>query len=99
MGNITTSSPARKAVKPEKPHADFPLFPHASGRWAKKVLGKMEYFGKWDNPQAALEKWLDQKDDLLAGRKPRASTMGGITVKEIVNHFMTAKQSQHKAGE
>jgi integrase len=90
----------RKPVKPDKPHKDFPLFPHATRRWAKKVLGKMHYFGPWDNPQAALEKWLEEKDDLLAGRVPRGRvSKTGVSLRDLVNRFLTTKKLLWESGE
>ena len=64
-----------KQVKPQKPCPDFPLFPHATGRWAKKVRGRMCYFGPWNDPHGAVCRWLEQKEDLLAGRQPLDSAI------------------------
>jgi integrase len=72
---------------------EFPLFPQGSGRWAKKVRGKLHYFGKVaDDPKGekALFKWLDEKDDLLAGRTPRVNG-DGLTLADLCNSFLTSK--------
>lgn len=84
--------------KPAKPYPEFPLFAHAAGCWAKKIRGKLHYFGKWADPDAALAKYLEEKDALHAGRKPRADTEG-LTVKETANAFLNAKQALLDAGE
>lgn len=95
------STPRKRPKKPAKPRPDFPLFPHANGFWAKKVRGKLVYFGKVaDDPQgeSALNRWLDEKDCLLAGRTPRQVT-DRLTTRDLCNHFLTFKEDQRDCGE
>lgn len=84
-----------------KPHRDFPLFAHARGYWAKKVRGRLVYFGKIANDpkgEAALNAWLDQKDDLLAGRTPRVH-QDCTTIRDVANVFLSAKKALEESGE
>ncbi len=59
--------PASKPIKPAKPYPEFPLFAHAAGVWAKKIRGKLHYFGRWSDPDGALDKYEADKDMLHAG--------------------------------
>jgi integrase len=93
----TTPVKIASSGRPPKPHKDFPLFPHASGQWAKKVRGKLYYFGPWADHAAALKRWTDEKDDLLAGRVP--SRGDGLTVRDLVNRFLTSKRRRFESGE
>jgi integrase len=79
--------------KPAKPRSDFPLFAHATKRWAKKIRGKMHYFGPWDDPEGSLNRYLEQRDDLFAGRKPRPKDDDRLTLQDLVNHFLTHKRN------
>jgi hypothetical protein len=53
------------------------------------------YFGT--DPGAALEKWLKQKDDLLAGREPEDGD--GLTVGRLANQFLISKKRLVDSGE
>ena len=91
MGKSSTSKVARKQGKP---HPDFPLFKHATGRWAKKVRGKLHYFGKVATDpegESALLLWLERKDDLLAGRTPHPAE-DSLKVADLCNSFLTHKK-------
>ncbi|MDA7528068.1 hypothetical protein N8590_03690, partial [bacterium] len=81
---------SKTSQKPAKPYKDFPLFPHAVGQWAKKILGKTHYFGVWADPDSALLKYLEKKDWLQAGVQPPEET-SGTQLKDLCNQFLTAK--------
>ena len=89
-------SDSKGTVLPKKPRSRLPAYVHRSNRWAKKVRGQLRYFGKAsDDPsgQAALSLWLEQKDDLLANREPRAKS-DAVTVGKLCNEFLAHKRKR-----
>lgn len=105
---MATNSTRRRAggkprpERPAKPRPDFPLYPHKVGRWAKKVRGRTHYFTSWrDDPKgtAALEEWLEKKDDLLAGREPRLKKEDELVLGELCNRFLADKEALRDGGE
>ena len=103
MNKSSSTSRRRKATtrdnsKPPKPYPDFPLSPHNNGQWCKRIKGTLYYFGLWSDHQAALDEYNRVRDDLYAGRKPRPKS-DGVTVRELVNRFLTFKQDAFEAGD
>ena len=93
-----TNSNFSLPTKASKPYPEFPSFAHATGSWAKKIRGRLVYFGPWDDPDAALTMYQEQKDALRAGRKPRPGD-DALTVQDIANAFLNNKQALLEAGE
>lgn len=91
--------PTKREVKrrPKKPRPDFPLYAHAEGKWCIKIRGISHYFGRWGNPDKALQEYMDVKDDLLAGRP--ITRIGGVTIRELCNRFLASKQKLIDSGE
>jgi integrase len=112
MSDSTRKPRSRKAAdRPKKPYPDFPLSPHPSGAWQKKIRGKIHYFGRWakrvngklvrvegDGWKEALEAYKAVADDLHAGRTPRVQS-DGLTVADLCNRFLTAKLRKRESGE
>jgi integrase len=93
-----TTTPTGKGGKPAKPYPEYPLTAHPAGYWCKKIRGKVHYFGKWADPRGALDEYERQKDALHAGKAPRPDP-DSLTVKDVANTFLNAKQAAVDAGE
>lgn len=93
----STQAATLAKTKTDKPRKDFPLFRHQNGQWAKKVRGKLWYFGV--EPNEALDRWVHDKDDLLAGRTPRPYSQDSLTVKQLCDLFLESKEAKVASGE
>ena len=75
-----------KTVKPSKPYPGFPLYAHAAGVWAKKIRGKLHYFGPWADPHAAIKKYRAQVGLTTFGAKLKElRTAAGITQEDLAD--------------
>ncbi len=83
---VKTLSSSGVSAMQKKPK-DCPLFLHKNGQWTKKIKGKQHYFGT--ELDAALVRWVDEKDYLLAGR-PVPKNDGKPTLAELANLYHAA---------
>jgi integrase len=86
-------------AKPSKPYPEFPLYAHASKRWAKKIKGRTHFFGKWDNWQGALERFQYEVDYLQQGRTPPPRDEMALSVGDMVNHLLEDRDAKVNSGE
>lgn len=94
LKTIPRSPKPKTKRKKAKPYA--PLYLHGNGQFAKKIRGRTHYFGTdW---KAAVDKYLRERDDLLAGRRPKEET-GDLTLKHLANEFLIAKKQKLLAKE
>jgi len=91
------SSSSVPTVKPERPEGS-PLFWHASGRWAEKIRGKLEYFARGTHDEALAE-YNRRGPDLHAGKRPREDDPDALTVYTLYAKFLSAKLAQRDNGE
>lgn len=87
-----------KQTKPDKPYPEFPLTAHPAGVWAKKIRGKLYYFGPWSEPDAALAKYLRERDFRQAGQEPPAEGETRLTMEELCNQFLESMDGRVQIG-
>jgi len=87
---MADSSRAKRSVQP-------PTFHPGSGQYRKRINGKAFYFGT--DHDAALAKWLREKDDLLAGRTPKPFDGDACNLTTLCNSFLTNALAKRDGGE
>jgi hypothetical protein len=95
-----------KEGRPQPPYSEFPLSPHSSGSWVKKINGKIHYFGRWGKRvkgqlvpvdgggwKEALDLYRQIGPDLHAGRRPRTTKRAADpTIGDVCNDFYESKK-------
>ncbi len=97
--------------KPPKPYEDFPLYPHNSKRWAKKIRGRTHFFGPWRADwqkndlgyqadwQAAYAKYQHEMPYLLQGKTPPPMHSTALTIDRMVNGMLEQKEAEVESKE
>jgi integrase len=96
----------RKHFRPDPPFPKFPLTAISTGLWAKRVRGKLYYFGRWakrvkgelvalpDNGwQDALALYTAQKADLESGNSA-SKKREALTISVLCNCYLTHQEGQ-----
>ena len=76
--------------KPSKPDDDFPLYGYSKWQWAKRIQGKIHDFRPWSDWRQAIDQYLEDRDDLQAGRTPRWRRHDVLTVSDDLNRVLEA---------
>jgi hypothetical protein len=80
-------------TKPGKPRADFSLYAHRNEQLARKIKGKTSFFGKWEDPDSAMQSFVELRAEIHAGRDPKRQRGDGITVADVVNHYLESPRA------
>lgn len=105
----------RKPSKPAKPYEGYPLFAHASGRWAKKILQKLRFYGRWattvkgdivpvEDVDASAAEALAEFNRCWPYHKegreaPPKDAPAGCTIRDLCNAFLRSKQGAVEDGD
>ena len=87
-----------KSSSQRKTHSDkFPFTLHPTGRYCKKIKGKLYYFG--NDKKVALQKYLEQAAYLHTGRGARPKSNNNLSLKTLCNLYLDHQESWAAIGE
>lgn len=88
----------KKSKRPQWPlgRSGIHMTAFGNGQWGKRIRGKIHYFGVWSDPPTALERYRTEYPEI---QKTGQRGTTGVSVDELVNLFLDAKESRVLAGE
>jgi hypothetical protein len=69
-----------------------PTLHRPTGQDRKRILGRDQYFGP--DPDNALREWVRVREEFMAGRVPRPPDDDTLTVRELVDRFLSERQTK-----
>ena len=79
--------------KPAKPRPDWPLTASPNGHWVKKIKGRVYNFGRWDQPEDALARYVAERD-YIAVHRCRPVDDGGLRLDHAVKLFLDRQKAR-----
>ncbi|MFA9477118.1 tyrosine-type recombinase/integrase [Phycisphaerales bacterium AB-hyl4] len=84
---------AKQASKPKWPHSDtVKMTAHRNGQWCKKIRQRLHYFGPWNDPDGARDRYLENASRLHAGLPVETSPTGVTTVADCFNRYLAYRR-------
>ena len=71
---------------------------HNRGQWCKKIKGVLRYFGRWDDAQRALQRYLALVQADQHGNAIPTALPSDVSVELAVNHWLTDRNDSMAAG-
>jgi len=87
IDTLTSEKNSTKGTLPKR-RKGFPLWPHPNGQWAKRIDGDIQYFGTWDDEEAALKEY----HVFLREREDPSPVGGPLTLGDMLNLFLAEKK-------
>lgn len=86
--------------KPKWPYRhETVLTPASNGQWKKKHKGKAYYFGPWNAPKAALERWRAEWPLIVRGETQKLTQTDRGDLKAALESYLNARRQDHERGE
>ena len=83
-----------RSARPSWPHtrSGVKMTAHPNGQWAKRIAGKLKYFGPWADADGALQRYLEHAKPLHDGEDVQTTPSGVVTIADCFNEFLAHRE-------